>query len=464
MALMIAAYRLASETFDHPLHLGVTEAGPPPAGLLKGTAGIATLLAEGIGDTIRYSLTADPVEEARGGRQLLEALGFASARASTSSPARRAVGPRSTSSWWPRPRRPLEPQPADPGGGDGLRGERPGEARRADIGIAAGKQKGHLFIRGKIVRVVPEAEMVEALVAEAERLVAEGVEARLAAADSNAEAEAAADRAALLGESSDPNAVAVKIDRIPRVRSERPSPSGSRSGGGRGLCCSCAPAPPDHQSGEAHDRETAQGDGQPLGRLRDGLGGQRHGAAERAVLGVAGTEKRGGERAAAHAVGRVQGQLDVGGHDGALPRVERDGRQAARVRAVSPKLPGAKFTTVSSRSSPVVVVLSSVAGTAQPLVNEALQPYSMLVTPVRLKVCFPPPAVTLTSVVEPDGTENSIVVMPVSSVAGTVNTLLVVTLPSSLASWQLRSPCRWPPCPWRRSSSTSPAQAGCSRS
>src|SRR6202050_1825162 len=76
VALMIEAYRLASETFDHPLHLGVTEAGPPPAGLIKGTAGIATLLAEGIGDTIRYSLTADPIEEARAGRQLLEALGL----------------------------------------------------------------------------------------------------------------------------------------------------------------------------------------------------------------------------------------------------------------------------------------------------------------------------------------------------------------------------------------------------
>ena len=74
--LMVAAYRLASETFDHPLHLGVTEAGPPPAGLIKGTAGIGTLLAEGIGDTIRYSLTADPVEEAKAGRQLLEFLGL----------------------------------------------------------------------------------------------------------------------------------------------------------------------------------------------------------------------------------------------------------------------------------------------------------------------------------------------------------------------------------------------------
>ena len=74
--LMVEAYRQLSEVTDHPLHLGVTEAGPMPGGLLKGTAGIATLLLEGIGDTIRYSLTADPVEEARAGRQLLEALGL----------------------------------------------------------------------------------------------------------------------------------------------------------------------------------------------------------------------------------------------------------------------------------------------------------------------------------------------------------------------------------------------------
>ena len=78
--LMVEAYRQLSEVTDHPLHLGVTEAGPPPAGLVKATAGIATLLLEGIGDTIRYSLTADPVEEARAGRQLLEALGPARAQ------------------------------------------------------------------------------------------------------------------------------------------------------------------------------------------------------------------------------------------------------------------------------------------------------------------------------------------------------------------------------------------------
>ena len=74
--LMIEAYRQLADVTDHPLHLGVTEAGPLPGGYIKATAGIATLLAEGIGDTIRYSLTADPVEEVRAGRQLLEAMGL----------------------------------------------------------------------------------------------------------------------------------------------------------------------------------------------------------------------------------------------------------------------------------------------------------------------------------------------------------------------------------------------------
>ena len=74
--LMVDAYRMLADVVPFPLHLGVTEAGPPPTGILKATAGIATLLNEGIGDTIRYSLTADPVEEAQAGRQLLEALGL----------------------------------------------------------------------------------------------------------------------------------------------------------------------------------------------------------------------------------------------------------------------------------------------------------------------------------------------------------------------------------------------------
>src|SRR5580693_1327329 len=214
---MIAAYRLASETFDHPLHLGVTEAGPPPAGLLKGTAGIATLLAEGIGDTIRYSLTADPVEEARAGRQLLEALGLRERKGldliACPSCGRAEIDviavAKAAQSALENRNLPIQVAVM------GCVVNGPGEAREADLGIAAGRKRGHLFIKGKIVRVVPEDEMVEALVAEAERLVAEGVEARLAAADAGAEAEAEADRRELLDDTgADPNAAAVKIERI----------------------------------------------------------------------------------------------------------------------------------------------------------------------------------------------------------------------------------------------------------
>jgi len=217
--LMIAAYRLASETFDYPLHLGVTEAGPPPAGLLKGTAGIATLLAEGIGDTLRYSLTADPVEEARAGRQLLEALGLrerkgldliacpSCGRAEVDVIAIAAAAQKALEA------KELPIQVAVMG----CVVNGPGEAKHADLGIAGGRSKGHLFIQGKIVRVVPEADMVSALVEEAEKLVAEGVEARLAAADAGAEAEAAADRAALLeAKGQDANHASVKIEAIHR--------------------------------------------------------------------------------------------------------------------------------------------------------------------------------------------------------------------------------------------------------
>jgi (E)-4-hydroxy-3-methylbut-2-enyl-diphosphate synthase len=203
--LMIEAYRQLADTVDHPLHLGVTEAGPPPAGLLKATAGMATLLMEGIGDTIRYSLTADPVEEARAGRQLLEALGLRErknldliacpscgrAEIDVIGVAREAQAALES--------RNLPIQVAVMG----CVVNGPGEAREADLGIAAGRKRGHLFIKGEVVRVVPEDEMVAALVEEAERLVAEGVEARLAAADAGAAAEAEADRQALLASQGD---------------------------------------------------------------------------------------------------------------------------------------------------------------------------------------------------------------------------------------------------------------------
>ena len=220
---MIAAYRLASETFDHPLHLGVTEAGPPPAGLVKGTAGIATLLAEGIGDTIRFSLTADPVEEARAGRQLLESLGLRERKGldliACPSCGRAQVDVIAVAKEAQEALEKLNLPIQVAVMGCVVNG--PGEARDADIGIAAGKKKGHLFIRGKIVRVVPEDGMVQALVEEAERLVAEGAEARIAAADAGAEAEAEADRQALLDlTGEDPNHTSAKIETIHRRTSE----------------------------------------------------------------------------------------------------------------------------------------------------------------------------------------------------------------------------------------------------
>ncbi len=226
--LMIEAYRLASETFDHPLHLGVTEAGPPPAGLLKGTAGIATLLAEGIGDTIRYSLTADPVEEARAGRQLLEVLGLRERKGldliacPSCGRAEIDVIAVATAAQAALENRNLPIQVAVMG----CVVNGPGEAREADLGIAAGRKRGHLFIKGKIVRVVPEDEMVEALVAEAEKLVAEGVEARLAAADAGAEAEAEADRRELLdAKGPDANASETKVDLIRKKFGDGHQPS-----------------------------------------------------------------------------------------------------------------------------------------------------------------------------------------------------------------------------------------------
>jgi (E)-4-hydroxy-3-methylbut-2-enyl-diphosphate synthase len=215
--VMIDAYRLLAEAVDHPLHLGVTEAGPPPAGLVKSTAGIGTLLAEGIGDTIRYSLTADPVEEARAGRQLLEAMGLRERKGldliACPSCGRAEVDvigvARAAQDALAARNLPLQVAVM------GCVVNGPGEAREADLGIAAGRGKGHLFVKGHVVRVVPEDQMVDALVEEAERIVAEGVEARIAAADAGAETEAARTRAELLQiQGTDANAADERIDRI----------------------------------------------------------------------------------------------------------------------------------------------------------------------------------------------------------------------------------------------------------
>lgn len=206
--LMIDAYRQLSEVTDHPLHLGVTEAGPPPVGTLKATAGMATLLAEGIGDTIRYSLTADPVEEARAGRQLLEIMGLRERKnvdliacpscgraeidvVRVAKEAMEAFEDREI---------PLQVAVM------GCVVNGPGEARDADIGIAAGNKRGHLFVRGQNVAVVPEDEMVDTLIEWAEFIQEHGADAALEKASSTRDAARKAaeeDRQRNLGERGD---------------------------------------------------------------------------------------------------------------------------------------------------------------------------------------------------------------------------------------------------------------------
>ena len=216
---MVASYRLLADTIDYPLHLGVTEAGPPPAGLIKSVAGISTLLNEGIGDTIRFSLTADPVEEAKAGRQLLEFLGLRERKGldliACPSCGRAEVDVIDVAT---RAQAALEAEnlPIQVAVmGCVVNG--PGEAREADIGIAAGRGKGHLFIKGQVVRVVPEADMVEALLDEARKLVEEGVESRLAHADANAEQVASAAREQLIEIQGDANRSAERRERVAEV-------------------------------------------------------------------------------------------------------------------------------------------------------------------------------------------------------------------------------------------------------
>lgn len=167
----IKAYRLASEKLDYPLHLGVTEAGTAWAGTIRSAVGIGALLAEGIGDTIRVSLTADPVEEVRAGYAILKALGL------------RQRGPTVVSCptcgrcELDLVRIAAEVERRLEGLGYPLRVavmgcvvNGPGEAREADVGVAGGRGVGLIFRQGEIVRKVREEEMVDELCREAERL------------------------------------------------------------------------------------------------------------------------------------------------------------------------------------------------------------------------------------------------------------------------------------------------------
>jgi (E)-4-hydroxy-3-methylbut-2-enyl-diphosphate synthase len=172
--VMVSAYRLLAERCDYPLHLGVTEAGPIFQGTIKSAVAFGALLAEGIGDTIRVSLSAPPVEEVKVGIAILESLGLRRRRleiVSCPSCGRAQVDVYTLA----------EKVQA------GLEGmtvplrvavmgcvvNGPGEAREADLGVASGNGKGQIFVKGEVIKTVPEAQIVETLVEEALRLAAE---------------------------------------------------------------------------------------------------------------------------------------------------------------------------------------------------------------------------------------------------------------------------------------------------
>ena len=220
--LMIESYRLLADKVDYPLHLGVTESGPLPGGLIKSVAGIATLLSEGIGDTIRLSLTTNPIEEAKYGRQLLEYLDLRERKTldliACPSCGRAEVDVIDIAN---KAQKALENEGfALQVAVMGCVVNGPGEARSADLGIAAGKGRGHLFIKGKVVKVVEEKDMVQALIEEGRLLVEEGVDARLAAADKQAAKIAKEDVESLLKIQGDVNNFDSKTKSIVEIMSK----------------------------------------------------------------------------------------------------------------------------------------------------------------------------------------------------------------------------------------------------
>lgn len=169
----VAAYRLFAAQTDYPLHVGVTEAGTPAAGIVKSAVGIGALLLDGIGDTIRVSLTAPPVEEVKAGIRILEAVGLREAAPEivscpTCGRTRIALQPlveavedeirRLKASGHTIQLRKIALMGCVVNG--------PGEARDADLGIAGGDGKGALFRHGRVVRTVPESELLSAFLAE----------------------------------------------------------------------------------------------------------------------------------------------------------------------------------------------------------------------------------------------------------------------------------------------------------
>ncbi|MGP4110905.1 flavodoxin-dependent (E)-4-hydroxy-3-methylbut-2-enyl-diphosphate synthase [Streptomyces sp. 4N509B] len=169
--IMVNAYRLLAQRCDYPLHLGVTEAGPLVQGSVKSAVAFAQLLADGIGDTIRVSLSAPPVEEIKVGIQILASLGLRERSleiVSCPSCGRAQVDVHRLTEevlaafdGFPHPLRVAVM---------GCVVNGPGEAREADLGVSAGNGKGQIFVRGEVVRTVPESRIVETLIEEASRL------------------------------------------------------------------------------------------------------------------------------------------------------------------------------------------------------------------------------------------------------------------------------------------------------
>jgi (E)-4-hydroxy-3-methylbut-2-enyl-diphosphate synthase len=173
-AVMIQAYRLLAERCDYPLHLGVTEAGTPKDGIVKSAVGIGALLAQGIGDTIRVSLTAPPVEEVKAGNQILGALGLRPKKLdliACPSCGRAEVDVFTLANAVEERMDEIDMPMRVAVMGCIVNG--PGEAREADVGVASGKGKGQIFRRGEVVRTVVEDEIVDALIAEARALADE---------------------------------------------------------------------------------------------------------------------------------------------------------------------------------------------------------------------------------------------------------------------------------------------------
>src|SRR5215207_1097835 len=172
--VMVRAYELLSEAGDWPLHLGVTEAGPAFQGTIKSSVAFGALLSKGIGDTIRVSLSAPPVEEVKVGLQILESLNLKPRRleiVSCPSCGRAQVDVYKLAEEVTAGLDGLEVPLRVAVMGCVVNG--PGEAREADLGVASGNGKGQIFVKGEVIKTVPESEIVATLIAEANRIAEE---------------------------------------------------------------------------------------------------------------------------------------------------------------------------------------------------------------------------------------------------------------------------------------------------